>query len=42
MTSDLLGPNQQFESYQTRGVGTECAGTKCVGTKQGAEINICT
>ena len=34
MTSDLLESNQQFESNQTRGVGTECVGTKCVGTKQ--------
>ena len=28
MTSDLLGPNRQFEINQTRGVGTKCVGTK--------------
>ena len=31
MTLDLLESNQQFESNQTRGVGTKCVGTKCVG-----------
>ena len=28
MTSDLLESNQQFESNQSRGVGTKCVGTK--------------
>ena len=34
MAFDLSGPDQQFGSNQTRGVGTKCAGTKYVGTKQ--------
>ena len=42
-SSDLLVSNQQFESNQTRGVGTECAGTKqlCLSklTKLHIEVN---
>ena len=40
MTSDLFGSNQQFQSNQTRGVGTKCVGTKCVGTKQLRLLNV--